>query len=380
MKKIALALAVILLLVPLAACEKQDDNTILIGGLAPLTGDVAVYGIAVKNAAALAFNEINASGGILGKKISYKVEDEKGDPTEAVNAYNKLMSNDKLVAILGDVTTKPTMAVAQLAAENGIPMITPTATHIDVTKYGNNIFRSCFIDPFQGSMMAVFCKETLKAEKVAIIYNTSDDYSDGLHQSFKTKAEELGMTVVEVKGYGKGATDFNAELTAIQAAEPDALYVPDYYGTDALIASQAREMGFNVTIIGCDGWDGVLTSLTEDKYSVVNDVYFSNHYFVGDTDEKVTAFVANYTAKYGEAPNALAALAYDAAYILANAIEAAGSTDKAAIVEKLAATQYAGVSGNISYGDGAHVGDPTKDVTVIRIVDGAYTFHSRVAP
>jgi len=363
MKKIALVLAAMLLLVPLSACNQEDENTILIGGLAPLTGDVAVYGIAVRNAAALAFEEINEKGGILGKQIKYQCEDEKGDPTEAVNAFNKLMNNENIVAFLGDVTTKPTLAVAPLAAEEGIPMITPTATHVDVTKAGDNIFRSCFIDPFQGSMMAVFAKENLNVQKVAIIYNTSDDYSDGLHESFKEKAEELGMEVVAIKGYSKDATDFNAELTAIQAEDPDAIYVPDYYGTDALIATQARALGFNKPLLGCDGWDGVLDVLAEEKYSVVNNVYFTNHYFVGDTDEKVKAFVANYEKKYGVKPNALAALAYDAAYILANAIEAAGSTDWAAINEELAKTNYAGVSGNISYGDGTYVGDPTKDVT-----------------
>lgn len=380
MKKIALVLAAMLLLVPLSACNQEDENTILIGGLAPLTGDVAVYGIAVRNAADLAFEEINEKGGILGKQIKYQCEDEKGDPTEAVNAFNKLMNNENIVAFLGDVTTKPTLAVAPLAAEEGIPMITPTATHVDVTKAGDNIFRSCFIDPFQGSMMAVFAKENLNVQKVAIIYNTSDDYSDGLHKSFKEKAEELGMEVVAIKGYSKDATDFNAELTAIQAEDPDAIYVPDYYGTDALIATQARALGFYKPLLGCDGWDGVLDVLAEEKYSVVNNVYFTNHYFVGDTDEKVKAFVANYEKKYGVKPNALAALAYDAAYILANAIEAAGSTDWAAINEELAKTNYAGVSGNISYGDGTYVGDPTKDVTVIKIDNGEYNFYTRVSP
>jgi len=380
MKKIALVLAAMLLLVPLSACNQEDENTILIGGLAPLTGDVAVYGIAVRNAADLAFEEINEKGGILGKQIKYQCEDEKGDPTEAVNAFNKLMNNENIVAFLGDVTTKPTLAVAPLAAEEGIPMITPTATHVDVTKAGDNIFRSCFIDPFQGSMMAVFAKENLNVQKVAIIYNTSDDYSDGLHESFKEKAEELGMEVVAIKGYSKDATDFNAELTAIQAEDPDAIYVPDYYGTDALIATQARALGFYKPLLGCDGWDGVLDVLAEEKYSVVNNVYFTNHYFVGDTDEKVKAFVANYEKKYGVKPNALAALAYDAAYILANAIEAAGSTDWAAINEELAKTNYAGVSGNISYGDGTYVGDPTKDVTVIKIDNGEYNFYTRVSP
>lgn len=380
MKKIALVLAAMLLLIPLSACNQEDENTILIGGLAPLTGDVAVYGIAVRNAADLAFEEINEKGGILGKQIKYQCEDEKGDPTEAVNAFNKLMNNENIVAFLGDVTTKPTLAVAPLAAEEGIPMITPTATHVDVTKAGDNIFRSCFIDPFQGSMMAVFAKENLNVQKVAIIYNTSDDYSDGLHESFKEKAEELGMEVVAIKGYSKDATDFNAELTAIQAEDPDAIYVPDYYGTDALIATQARALGFNKPLLGCDGWDGVLDVLAEEKYSVVNNVYFTNHYFVGDTDEKVKAFVANYEKEYGVKPNALAALAYDAAYILANAIEAAGSTDWAAINKELAKTSYAGVSGNISYGDGTYAGDPTKDVTVIKIDNGEYNFYTRVSP
>ncbi len=211
MKKLSLALVVVMLLAALTSCGGNQPapsgnaptgrGEILIGGLAPLTGEVAVYGNAVKNAVNMAFDEINAAGGVLGKTIKYEVLDEKGDPAEAVNAYNKLSSED-IVALLGDVTSKPTMAVAELAAEDGIPMLTPTATHPDVTTYGDNIYRVCFIDPFQGSVMAKFASETLKAQKVAVIYNTSDDYSDGLAKSFKAKAEELGMQVVIYEGYG----------------------------------------------------------------------------------------------------------------------------------------------------------------------------------
>jgi branched-chain amino acid transport system substrate-binding protein len=219
LKRIALMLLVVALLVPtLAACGKSGGDTIKIGGLAPLTGDISVYGIAATNAAKLAFSEINKAGGVLGKPIEFIVLDEKGDVNEAVNAYNKLIDQEKVVAIFGDITSKPTISVAQLAAKANIPMITPTATALDVTRQGNNIFRACYIDPFQGEIMAQFAKEKLSVAKVAVIYNSGDDYSSGLMTSFANKAKELGLEVVATESYSKGDTDFKAQLTKIAAS------------------------------------------------------------------------------------------------------------------------------------------------------------------
>jgi len=378
-KKLALLMAAVFMLSSLAAvsgCAKKDSGTILIGGLAPLTGEIAVYGNSVKNAATMAFDEINAAGGVLGKKIDYKVYDEKGDSAEAVNAYNKLI-DEKMVALLGDVTSKPSIAVAELAAKDGILMLTPTASAPGVTKPGNNIFRVCFLDPFQGAAMATFAADSLKAKNVAVLYNTSDDYSQGLAASFKTQAETLGLNVINYEGYGADDKDFKSQLTKIASSNPDALFVPDYYAKDALIATQARGAGITAPILGADGWDGVLTSVDASNIGVLNDVYFSNHYSVQDTSEKVKAFVKNYTAKFGEAPNALAALAYDAAYMMADVIKTAGSTDSKALIKAMAAIKYEGVTGTIQY---AGSGDPVKSVTIIRIVDGKYNFFDKVTP
>ena len=374
-KKLVLMVLIMALLVPsLAACGKSSGNTIKIGGLAPLTGDIAVYGIAASNGAKLAIDEINKAGGLLGKQIDFVVLDEKGDVNEAVNAYNKLVDQEKVVAILGDVTSKPTISVAQLAAKTGIPVVTPTATALDVTKQGNNVFRACYIDPFQGEIMAQFAKENLKVTKVAVIYNSGDDYSSGLKASFEAKAASLGLTVVAAESYSKGDTDFKAQLTKIAASGAEALFVPDYYNTVALIANQAKSTGLGIPLLGVDGWDGVLTSAKPED---VEGYYFANHYSTEDTDPKVQSFLKNYETAYKETPNALAALGYDAAYILAEAIKAAGTTDSAKVVAALAATNYTGVTGNVKFDADRN---PTKSVTIIQIVGGAYKFAGKVNP
>lgn len=374
-KKIVLMVLILALLVPsLAACGKSGGNTIKIGGLAPLTGDIAVYGVAASNGEKLAIDEINKAGGLLGKQIEFIVLDEKGDVNEAVNAYNKLVDQEKVIAILGDVTSKPTISVAQLAAKTGIPVVTPTATALDVTKQGANVFRACYIDPFQGEIMAQFAKENLKATKVAVIYNSGDDYSNGLKASFEAKAAALGLTVAAEESYSKGDTDFKAQLTKIAASGAEALFVPDYYNTVALIANQAKSTGLGMPLLGVDGWDGVLTAAKPED---VEGYYFANHYSTEDTDPKVQNFLKSYEAAYKETPNALAALGYDAAYIMAEAIKTAGSTDSAKVVAALKATNYTGVTGNVKFDADRN---PTKSVTIIQIVGGAYKFAGKVNP
>jgi len=375
-KRIALMVLVLALLVSgLAGCgNAASSKTIKIGGLAPLTGDIAVYGVAASNGAKLAIDEVNKAGGVLGKQIEFIVYDEKGDVNEAVNAYNKLVDSDKVVAILGDVTSKPTISVAQLAAKAGIPMVTPTATALDVTKQGSNVFRACYIDPFQGEIMAQFAAETLKAKKVAIIYNSGDDYSSGLKASFEAKAASLGLEVVGAESYSKGDTDFKAQLTKIAASGAEALFVPDYYNTVALIANQAKATGLPMPLLGVDGWDGVLTAAKPED---VEGYYFANHYSDKDTDPVVQNFLKNYEAAYKDTPNALAALGYDAANILIAAIKAAGTTDSAKVVTALAATNYTGVTGNVKFGDDRN---PKKSVTIIQIVGGEYQFAGKVNP
>ncbi len=360
-----------------AEAEAPTGDSILIGGLAPLTGAVAVYGTTTTNGANLAFEEINANGGILGgKKVEYRVEDEKGEDAEAVNAYNRLSSSG-IVALLGDVTSKPTIAVAGVANGEGMPMVTATATADAVTKVGDNVFRVCFIDPFQGVTMARFAYNNLGAKTAAVVYNTSDDYSDGIAKAFSAEAEKLGLTVVAYEGYGNDDIDFKTQLTNIAKDQPDVLMVPDYYSKAALIATQAKEVGLTSTLLGADGWDGVIQTVDAGSIDVLEGSYFCNHYSVMDQSEKVQNFIKSYTEKYGEAPSAFAALGYDAAYIIANAIEAAGSTDKAAILEAIANTNYEGVTGTMTFDAD---GNPIKSVSIIKIVNGEYTFDTSFMP
>lgn len=354
----------------------SEGDTIVIGGLAPLTGDVAVYGTTATNGVKLAFDEINKAGGVLGKQIEYNVLDEKGDETEAVNAYNKLLS-DGIVALIGDVTSKPSIAVAAEAAAEGTPMVSPTATHPDVTTYGDNIFRVCFLDPFQGKTMAKFAAENLEAKKVAVLYNTSDDYSSGIANAFKETAESLGMEVTAFEGHGAKDVDFKTQLTNISKTEPDALLIPDYYSQIALIAPQAKEVGLKATLLGADGWDGVVGTIDQGNLDVVENSYFCNHYSVKDESEKVQNFIKAYKETYNEDPSAFAALGYDAAYVMANAIEEAGSTDQAAIVDALKNTNYDGVTGSMKFDED---GNPIKAVSIIKIVNGEYIFDSVVQP
>ncbi|MBQ3437568.1 MAG: ABC transporter substrate-binding protein [Fusobacterium sp.] len=368
----------------LVACGEQkteqksttaEAETIKIGAIGPLTGGLAIYGISATNGSKLAIDEINANGGVLGKKIEYNLLDDKGDTTEAVNAYNKLVDWG-MVAFIGGITSKPSVAVAELAAQDGVPMITPTGTQLNITEAGSNIFRVCFTDPYQGEVMAKFAKENLNANTVAIMVNNSSDYSDGVANSFATEAEKLGLQVVAKEGYSDGDKDFKSQLTKIVGTNPDVLFVPDYYEQDSLIAIQAREVGLNSTILGPDGWDGVVKTVDKSSHSAIEGVYFANHYSVKDESEKVQNFIANYKAKYNDEPSAFSALAYDTVYLVKEAVEKAGTTDKEALTKAIKESEFNGVTGHLTFDD---KNNPVKGVTVIKIVDGEYTFDSVVS-
>lgn len=352
-----------------------DGETIKIGVLAPLTGDVSVYGIAANNGINLAIDEINKKGGVLGKQVELITADEKGDVTEASNAYLNIAGKG-IVGLIGDVTSKPCMAVAELAAEENMPMITPTGTAADITTYGENVFRACFIDPYQGEVMATYAADKMSAKNVAVLYNTSDDYSGGLADSFVKTFEAKGGKISAKLGYGADDKDFKTQLTQVVAGKPDALFIPDYYNKVALIATQAREVGYKGPLLGGDGWDGVLGVLDKSKVSVVDNSYFSNHYSVTDTDEVVVNFLKNFQAKYNETPNAFAALGYDAAYMMCNAIEKAASTDKQAIVDALKATDYTGVTGQMTFDENRN---PIKTVAVIKLLNGEATLDTKLS-
>lgn len=342
-------MAVIMSIAVLAGCGKTtSSDTITLGVLAPLTGDVSVYGITTKNGIDLAIEEINKNGGVLGKTIKIEALDEKGDIAEATNAYNKLTSQN-IVALIGDVTSKPSIAVAELAAADGTPMLTPTGTAQAITEAGDNIFRVCFTDPFQGKVMATYAADSLSAKNVAIMYNTSDDYSQGVAKAFKETAEGKGLKIVANEGYGNDDKDFRTQLTKIQSAKVDAIFIPDYYTKVALIATQAREIGYKGPMLGADGWDGVLGVLDAANKGVVDNSYFSSHFSTADTAPVVANFVKNYKEKFGEMPTGFSALGYDAAYLMVEAIKNAGSTDKAAITAALKNIKLDCVTGNIPF-------------------------------
>ena len=287
MRLFSLVLAGAMLTAALAGCGGKGGDegsngaggseVIKIGGLAPLTGDVSQYGKAVDNAVKMAVDKINDGGGILGKKIQYISYDEKGTADEAVNAYNRLAQDDKVVAIIGDVTSKPCYAVAQRAVDDNMPLLTPSATQENITPLGKNIFRTCFIDPYQGTLMATYAAQKLGAKSAAILYDSADSYSTGIGDAFETAAKNLGITITNKEGYqggSGGSKDFKAQLNKIKNSNPDVLMLPVYYSDAALIAQQAKSVGLTAKLLGGDGWDGVIEQLNDSSYDTVANAFF----------------------------------------------------------------------------------------------------------
>ena len=256
-------------------------------------------------------------------------------------------------------------------------MITPNGTQFNITEAGPNVFRTCFTDPYQGVVLANFAKNNLKAETVAILVNNSSDYSDGVSKAFLEQAEKLSLKVVAKEGYSDGDKDFRAQLTKILPTNPEVLVIPDYYEQAALITVQAREVGLKSTFIGPDGWDGVAKTLDASAYGAVENSYFTNHYSLEDQSPKVQNFVKAYKEVYNEDPSSFAALSYDSAYMMKAAIEKAGTTEKQAVIDALKELSYDGVTGHLTFDE---KNNPVKDVTVLKIVNGEYTFDSVVKP
>lgn len=367
----------------LTACEGQqkeivaleEAETIKIGGLAPLTGPVAVYGKTASNGAKLAVEEINANGGIFGKPIDFNLQDEQGNLIEAVNAYNKMYS-DGYYIIWGDVTSGPTEAVAELANTDEVVLLTPSGTQDGITIDRDFAFRVCYTDSYQGHILARFASENLEVHTAALMTNNSSDYSDGVARTFKETAKDLGIEIVAEESYGNQDTDFSAQLTNISRKNPDVLVIPDYYEVIAMIAPQARQAGIESVFLGPDGWDGVLDQLAGDT-SAVEGAYFTSHYSVDDPKEELQNFLRNYDTTFTDPVSAFSALGYDGVYMLKEAIETAESLDPVEVQKTLKSIEFEGITGYLTYDDN---NNPIKDVSVIIIKDGEYSLDSVVSP
>lgn len=377
-KLLVLAVASLLSLTVLTACDSKDtsEDTLKIGASFALTGDVAVYGKAANNGAMLAIKEYNENGGVLGKQVEYIVEDNKGDEIEATNAFNKLVDKENIVAFMGSDISSTTEAIAQLAAEINMPMITPTGTKMEITEAGSNVFRACYIDPYQGRIVADFAATDLGGKTAAILFDNGDDYSEGVAKTFADVFESHGGKIVNKESYTDQDKDFMPLLLNIKANNPDILLISDYYGPVALIAQQIKEIGLDATLVGPDGWDGVVGQIEHDP-SVLEGAFFINHFSPDDTDSVVQSFLANYKVEYDEEPNAFAALGYDAAMILLDSIEEAGSADSDAIIAAMQASETNGATGNITFGEDRN---PVKSVSIIKIQDGKNTMFKQMAP
>ena len=359
------------------SCGKRGSgDEIVVGEYGSLTGTTATFGQSTDNGIKLAFDEINAAGGVLGKKLRVIVEDDRSQPEEAATAVTKLINQNHVVAVLGEVSSSRSLAAAPICQSNKIPMISPSSTNPRVTQIGDYIFRVCFIDPFQGLVMAKFAANSLKLKRVAILVDVRNDYSVGLQTFFRQNFRQLGGEIVAEQSYSEGDSDFKAQLTQIKAANPEAIYVPGYYTEVATIARQSRELGMTVPLLGGDGWDS--PRLFEIGGDALNGCYLSNHYSVDDPSPAIQKFVGDYRSRYKQVPDALAALGYDAARILADAITRAGSTGSDKIRDALAATKdFPGVTGKISINAERNA---IKPAVILRIENGKFVYVETVSP
>ncbi|MGB9661940.1 MAG: ABC transporter substrate-binding protein [Moorellaceae bacterium] len=397
LKKASLWVVILAMAVLLAACgqskqtqqegqqpagkEQGTGDTIKVGLNLELSGEVATYGTAIKNGILLALEEINQSGGVLGKKLEPVVRDNASKAEEAMSVATKLVTQEKVVAVLGPATTGATKACIPVVTDNKVPLISPSATALDVTydpqskKVREFIFRTCFTDPPQAVVGAEFAFKELGAKKAAILYDNTNDYSKGLYKVFKDEFTKLGGQVVAEGSFGKDDQDFRPLLTKVSQAGAELIYVPAYYEKVGKIVAQARELGLKVPMLGADGWDSPDLVKFAGGAQNLKDTYFTNHYSSSDPSPKVQAFVKAYKAKYNAEPDSFAALGYETAYLLADAIKRAGKVDPVAIKDALAATKdFEGITGKITM-DAYH--NPVKEVAIISLVDGKQTLKAK---
>ena len=357
------------------SCSKKQESGIPVGQFTSLTGAQGSWGQSTVRGEELALEEINGAGGVLGQPLRVITKDNQSKPGETSTAVRELITRDKVVALLGEVASGRSLEAAPIAQRSGIPMISPGATNEKVTETGDHIFRVCFIDPFQGTVCAKFARK-LKAGKAAILVDVSKDYSLGLAKSFKSEFLKEGGIITGEQSYSGGDKDFSSQLTAIKASNPQVIFLPAYYTEAPLIIRQARQLGITAPFIGGDGWDS--PELVQVGGDAVNGCYFSNHFSNQSSDPQVVAFVQSYRKKYGEDPDAMAALSYDTLHLLADAMKRAGTTDPSKVTPALAASKdFSGVTGKITFDEHRN---PIKPAVILQVKDGKFSYVETVAP
>jgi branched-chain amino acid transport system substrate-binding protein len=357
------------------AGDSAPSDTIKIGEYACLTGQTASFGTASHQGAQMVIDDANAAGGILGKKIELITEDDQSKPGEAATAVRKLISRDHVVALIGEMVSSRSLEAGPIAQQNKIPMVSGSSNP-NVTKIGNYVFRICFIDSFQGSVMAKFALNSLKKTRVAVLTDVRQDYSVGLAQFFKEYFTKNGGAVVAEQSYSSGDQDFTAQLTSIKAADPEAIFVPGYYNEVGLIALQAHELGITVPLMGGDGWDSPI--LTQIGGAAMEGHFFSNHFSTEDQSPIIQDFIREFKKRYNRDPDGMAALGYDAAKVLLDAMVRAGGTEPAKGRDALAATKdFQGVTGKITIDENRNA---NKSVVVLTIKDGGFHYVETIAP
>jgi branched-chain amino acid transport system substrate-binding protein len=362
-----------------AGCKKAGDGAaadqIVIGEFASLTGGTASFGQSSHKGTQMAVDELNQAGGLLGKKVKLVTEDDQSKAGEPATVVRKMISRDRIVALLGEVASSRSLEAAPIAQQNKIPMISPASTNPKVTEVGDYIFRVCFIDPFQGTVLAKFAMSR-GWKRIAVLTDVKQDYSVGLSQFFKEYLTKNGGSLASEQSYSSGDKDFKAQLTSIKSSNPEAILVSGYYNEAGLIASQAREIGLDVPLLGGDGWDS--PSLIEVGGAAMEGNFFSNHFSAEDTSPVIQDFIKKFKAKFNEEPDAMAALGYDSALILADAIKRAGTTESQALRDAIAATKdFNAVTGKITLDEKRNANKPA---VILTIKDGRFRYVETVRP
>lgn len=354
--------------------DSSDAAKLVIGGTGPLTGDYATYGNSVKNGAQIAVDEINAAGGVNGVMLELLFEDDQADPEMAVNGYGK-MFDDGMNVSLGGTTSGASIAVSEESQQDGMLVLTPSGSQVECTKYDNS-FRVCFNDPAQGTYSAKYIGENALAEKVAIIYEKSNDYSVGITDSFEAEAANQPFEVVEKQAFtNQSNTDFSVQLQAVKASGADLLFMPVYAQEAAYILTQADKVGLDVVFFGVDGMDGVIEKIGADNVALTEGVMLLTPFAADSEEENVQAFVAEYKARHNMTPDQFAADAYDAVYAIAAAFEATGMASpeedgfNEAMIEAMTKISVDGVTGSMTW---TADGEPTKTAQAVVIQDGVY--------